>query len=218
MNKETQKTLLVAALFMVLLGAVKHGSRLNPSGADIAFAIAFLFQVFVPIWLIERDRLPLSEFKICLPQNWAKDLTSVLIVSIVTLPPFFLAYYFLQNYFASTHGMTAHFEMAVPQDFLTHSIANLGLIALSEELFYRGYIQTRLLKQWPVVAVFVVTNAFFAFGHFIGDYNFARLLPFFPGLLFSYLAYRSKSIAPAVLYHGICNIFSELLRESFFWK
>jgi len=218
MNRETQKTLLVAALLIVLLGAVKHASHFASSGADIAFALAFLFQVFVPIWLIERDGHSLRAFKICWPQNWLKSATDVLIASLVTLPPFFLAYYGLQTYFAGQHGMTAQFSFAIPTNFWTYVVANVGIVAVSEEIFYRGYVQTQLLKQWPIVLVFIVTNLFFALGHFVGDYNFARLLPFFPGLLFSFLAFRSDSIFGAVLFHGLCNIFAELLRESFFWK
>lgn len=218
MNRDIAQTLLVAALLIVLLGAVKHASHFSSSGADIAFALAFLFQVFVPIWLIERDGQTLRAFKICLPQNWWKSAKDVLLAILVTFPPFFLAYFGLQAYFASQNGMTAEFSLALPPNFWTYVIANIGIVAVSEEVFYRGYVQTQLLKQWPVALVFIVTNLFFALGHFVGDYNFARLLPFFPGLLFSFLAFRSDSIFGAIVFHGLCNIFAELLRESFFWK
>jgi membrane protease YdiL (CAAX protease family) len=229
--RKSPHPLLVATLLILILGALKHGSDIAGTGGDVVFVVAFLFQVFVPIWLIEREGNTLAEYKIALPRQGGKldwqaigiDFRRVLLFSLVSLALFFAGYHALQMFFANQNGMTAHFSFALPDNFLNFSIASIAVVALSEEIFYRGYLQTQLLKrcpavQWPVVLVFVVTNVFFALGHFIGDYHFDRLLPFFPGLLFSYLVFRSRSIFGAVLFHGLCNIFAEVLRESYFWK
>lgn len=218
MKRETQRALLLACLLIVLFGALKHAAKMMPAGGDIAFAMAFLFQVFVPVWIIEKQGFKLQDFKIGFPKEglW-QDLRRVFILSAIVFVLFFAGYYVLQSVLAGQNGMQAHFKPALPDSFLNFALATV-VVALAEEVFYRGYIQTTLLKEWSVPIAFVVTNIFFALGHFIGDYHFGRLLPFFPGLLFSYLVFRSRSIVGAIIFHGLCNIYAELLRASYYWS
>jgi membrane protease YdiL (CAAX protease family) len=63
----------------------------------------------------------------------------------------------------------------------------------------------------PLGRATVVTALLFAVGHFVGEYNPARLGPFFPALLFSWLTRRSGSIFGSVVYHGLSNAFSAML-------
>jgi len=226
MTRETQKSISVALFLILMFGALKHAAKISPSVTDLAFAFAFLFQVFVPIWLIEREGRSLSDFKIWLPKignrlDWHAlwlDLRRVLFFTLLIFPLFFVAYYGLQMFLAAQNGRVAHFSPALPDNLLNFTITSLLIVAVAEEIFYRGYVQTTLLKQWSVPVAFFVTNLLFALGHFIGDYQFGRLLPFFPGLLFSYLVLRSRSIVGAVLFHGLCNIYAELLRASYYWS
>jgi len=99
---------------------------------------------------------------------------------------------------------------------LTHTIG----VALPEETFYRGYLQPRLDALWPprkrVLGVSIgkgaiVASVLFACGHFLGEWNIARLLPFFPGLIFAWLRNSTNSILGAIVFHAACNILSALL-------
>jgi membrane protease YdiL (CAAX protease family) len=94
------------------------------------------------------------------------------------------------------------------------------LVALPEEVFYRGYLQTRLeglvgrdrrILGVPVnVSALVLTSALFAVGHFLTIPSPQRLAVFFPSLLFGWLRRASGGVAAGVLYHAACNILVEL--------
>jgi len=87
-------------------------------------------------------------------------------------------------------------------------------------LFYRGYLQPRLCSTFEDHQFgfgfrwnhgIAITAALFALAHFLGEYNPARLGPFFPALLFGLLRRRSGSIGGAVLLHGMYNLLGALL-------
>lgn len=94
-------------------------------------------------------------------------------------------------------------------------------VALPEEYFYRGYLQpvlhARTSKQsvsvfgWDLSSGIVIATGYFALGHFIGEWDITRLLPFFPGLLFAYLRDKTHSLRAPIVFHGLCNIFSNVL-------
>jgi len=94
------------------------------------------------------------------------------------------------------------------------------LVALPEEVFYRGYLQTRLdsmfgrdvrvlgvmVNPWSLV----LTSALFAIGHFLTIPSPARLAVFFPSLLFGWMRRASDGVMAPILYHAACNITVEL--------
>ena len=92
-------------------------------------------------------------------------------------------------------------------------------IALPEEFFYRGYMQTgfiQVLKQHPkckkyaVPLAIVMTALFFAVSH-LPSGNVTRLATFFPGLLFGFVRYKTDSLVPAILCHAGCNMMMVVL-------
>ena len=99
-------------------------------------------------------------------------------------------------------------------------LLHLVVVAFPEEVFYRGYVQTRLAplfrRRWRVLGVslgghVVIASALFALSHLVAIPSAGRLLVFFPGLLFGYLRERTGSVvAPAVL-HALSNVLLEIL-------
>lgn len=148
------------------------------------------------------------------PRALIRDLGFGVLAMIVTFPPFLLAHHLWQMNFGATG-----YRFVVPPDILATFLKNTFLVALPEEMFYRGFLEHRLERLWPtrrwlVVPLgrtVVVASALFALGHFLGEYNPARLGPFFPAFVFSLLVRRGGSLAGAVLYHGASNAFSAML-------
>ena len=100
------------------------------------------------------------------------------------------------------------------------SATHLFGVALPEETFYRGFLLTVFQSVWvPTTTVFgvrfgkaaIITNLFFALGHFIGEWNPLRFGPFFPGLIFAWLFNATGSIWGAVLFHALSNVFRRSL-------
>lgn len=99
-------------------------------------------------------------------------------------------------------------------------LTQLVLVALPEELFYRGYIQSKLngvfQKRWRFLGAdlgwaVLVTSLLFALGHFFVDWNPARLAVFFPSLAFGWLRERTSTIGASIGFHWMCNVIAELL-------
>jgi hypothetical protein len=103
-------------------------------------------------------------------------------------------------------------------------LGQLLLIALPEEAFYRGYLQTRLddaiPPKWKVLGATIgpglfIGAAIFAIGHVVTIRAPARLGVFFPALLFGWLRARTGGIGAGVAFHAYCNIYSELLGRGY---
>ena len=97
----------------------------------------------------------------------------------------------------------------------TFLLVHLGLVALPEEWFFRGYLQTRLDERMGTprrllgVQVgwgFVISAFAFAVLHPILIPGPHRLLVFFPALLFGYLRARGGNIGAAVVVHALANL------------
>lgn len=76
---------------------------------------------------------------------------------------------------------------------------------VSEEIFFRGYIQTRLATRWRSWSAIVVTAALFGAMHFDLIHTPFALLA---GLCLGWLAERSGSILPSMLAHCVNNLVS----------
>lgn len=144
-----------------------------------------------------------------------RDLGLALLLALITFPPFAVGHHFWQQAFGA--GV---YSFRVPDDILSTLAKNVFLVALPEEMFYRGFLEHRLERLWPtrlrvllipISRTVILASALFALGHFLGEYNPARLGPFFPAFVFSALTRRSQSILGAVTYHGFSNAFSALL-------
>ncbi|MCA9587283.1 MAG: CPBP family intramembrane metalloprotease [Myxococcales bacterium] len=140
------------------------------------------------------------------------------IFAAITFVPFFFGW----RHYWRPHGA---FGLRIfPLDLANEAFGQLVIIALPEEAFYRGYLQSRLDAVFPkkinvlgarVGVSLLVTSALFAAGHFATIREPSRLAVFFPSLLFGWLRARTGGIGAGVTYHASCNVFSELLGKGF---
>ncbi len=192
--------LLVPVGLLILLAILK------PLSADVAFVVAFIYQLYVPRFLGYEFVWNRALLK--------PDLLRVGLLVGATFPLYALGFWMLQKYLAQEQGYIVAFMANMDPKLLWSLVVNVFLIALPEEFFYRGFLQGQV-SRWPAI---IGINALFALGHFVGEYNPARLLPFFPGLLFAWLAFKGRgSLAGAITFHGLCNVFSEWLASSIYW-
>jgi membrane protease YdiL (CAAX protease family) len=100
-------------------------------------------------------------------------------------------------------------------------LAQTLVIALPEEAFFRGYMQTRLstepwnrtaLRLGPlqITTANLLVSALFALTHLPASPSPMRLATFFPSLLFGALRDRTGSIVAPILVHVACNLFMEI--------
>jgi membrane protease YdiL (CAAX protease family) len=147
----------------------------------------------------------------------ATELMWALGVCLVVFPPFWIG-------FKLWWSPARAFHAAPLGGFASDALGQFLVIALPEEAFYRGYLQTRLDEAWkPNVSVLgtrvgpalVVASAIFAIGHLATEVNPNRLAVFFPALLFGWLRNRHGGIGSAAAVHALCNLFASYLAECY---
>lgn len=118
----------------------------------------------------------------------------------------------------------AHFGLRLPGSVFDEVAGQFVVIALPEEAFFRGYLQTALDDAWPPrVRVLgarlgpglLVSAAIFAVGHLLTIRHPARLAVFFPALVFGWLRARTGGIGASVAFHASCNLFSAALMRGY---
>jgi uncharacterized protein len=265
-----REALWATAGLLALLWGGKHLAAVMPWG-DVIFTAIAAFQLYVPLWLIQRRGEapeshaihihglllgPVAALRWWLVRarraravaarargvvsrrlrstialygrgaylrgaDLLRDVGRALLVAALVFPVFALLHHGWQTIVMGHAGYT----FRVPPDLLAILLKNVFLIAIPEELFYRGFVETRLSRLWPVTRfvlgipigrAVILASALFALGHFLGEYNPARLGPFFPAFVFSALTRRSGSITGAVLFHGLSNAFSAFLFAGYF--
>jgi hypothetical protein len=118
-----------------------------------------------------------------------------------------------------------HFSLAVtPAEAANEIAGQLFVIALPEEAFYRGYLQSRLdgvwAPRWRVLGAmlgpgWLLTAAIFAIGHVATVHAVTRLAVFFPALLFGWLRSRTRGIGASMTFHMMCNVYSQVLGRGY---
>lgn len=129
---------------------------------------------------------------------------------VIVIPPFLIANHFWQDWV---------FHRALIPRMLPDGgsllIYQLFLVAIPEEIFFRGWLQNRLGKAfprpWRILGVSVgwawlITAVLFAVAHSIIFYQWWHFAIFFPALLFGWLREKTGSITAPALFHCVSNL------------
>jgi membrane protease YdiL (CAAX protease family) len=222
--------LLVAILVTVLV-------RINvtlPAIGHLGSALVAVLFLYVPVlvaWLRDED---LDDYGFHAAPV-AKGLVTAGAVLLVIVPIFALAY--LAFYELACHSaLLAHLVprnmcarygglAAIHAPYVTRDLGEFGLVqivvvALPEELFFRGYLLHLLEQRFPptrrilgggVGVALVVSSIAFALIHLPKDGDPRALATFFPALLFGWMRSATGSILASTLTHGASNILVKLL-------
>jgi uncharacterized protein len=139
-------------------------------------------------------------------------------VAVIVAVPFYLGW---RAWWAPTLGFSLG---ARPLEMADEVIGQVFVIALPEEAFYRGYLQSRLDEvwspRWTVLGAKVgpgllAAAAIFAVSHLATVQLATRLAVFFPAVLFGWLRAKTGGIGASVLFHAFCNVYSQILGRGF---
>jgi membrane protease YdiL (CAAX protease family) len=101
-------------------------------------------------------------------------------------------------------------------------LGQFAAVALPEEMFFRGYVLGRLraclrprhtVLGVPFGWAHVLSALLFAAVHLFAVPEAHRLLVFFPGLLFAWLAERGRTVVAAAVHHTLANATLQLLQR-----
>jgi hypothetical protein len=215
----------------IVTGVVTAASAFLPD-RYVATAVGFLFlgATWALVWRgddarVERSGLALGGLVLPGPidgrrltRSVATSLAWALAFAAITFVPFFFGW---RTFWHARGTFGLHVQA---WETINEVFGQLVIIALPEEAFYRGYLQSRLDEALPgrirvlgaeVGPALILTSVIFALGHFATIREPARLAVFFPSLVFGWLRARTKGIGASVAFHAACNIFSELLGKGY---
>ncbi len=224
-------TLLAASLFQV--------ARFVPFvGANLQAFVAAVF-IYLPVLVARRRNVDLSAFGFTFRpagRALAFGVVGPLLVFPLFLVGFVLFYQVVcttpELAFLAPAGWCRRFagwaglgHPRAPADLLGGAFTQVIVVALPEELFFRGYLLARLEQAFPprrrllgggVGRALVLAALLFALGHVLVDFDLRRLATFFPGLLFGWMRSATGSIAAGVIAHASANLYIDALQRTFF--
>ena len=94
-------------------------------------------------------------------------------------------------------------------------IAQLVILALGEEIAWRGFFQKQLQKKFPIAAVLVFSSLLFALGHIVygnpAVVIYDVFFVFINSLLYGIIFYKIDNVWLSTISHFAANLFSILI-------
>lgn len=142
--------------------------------------------------------------------NLKKSVMYFLLWSFVIFPPYFVLIFYFKF---SGDCFYKLFNLKIPKDILYFWVYNTVVVGISEEFFYRGYIQALLEKKYNFELVkflklnmaVILTSVMFSIGHFLTYFTVFSALTFFPSVIFGILKNQTNNIVASVFFHGLSN-------------
>lgn len=222
--------LIVAVLVSVLV-------RINitlPAIGHVGSALVSVLFLYAPMVALARRNEDLIDYGFR-ADPIKKGLITAGVALAVIFPVFALGYFAFYE-IACHSSLLVHL---VPRNMCVHYLGLAGLhppapswglaefclvqllvVALPEELFFRGFLLGLLEKRFPpkrrflgggVGLALVLSSLAFALIHIPKDGDPRVLATFFPGLLFGWMRSSTKSILASTIAHGSSNILIRIL-------
>lgn len=173
----------------------------------IVFALLFLY---VPVVVISRRGRKI-DFIDLNTKEYLRSFVVFLIAALIVFPFFFLGAHIWEKIIYNAIGP----NWVLLPDLFKVTFFQLIMIALPEEFFFRGYMQSAFNsiypKKWKFLGAslgpaWIITAFIFAFVHSFIVLQWWHFAIFFPALVFGYLRERTGSITAPILFHTVSNI------------
>jgi membrane protease YdiL (CAAX protease family) len=226
--------LIAWAVVAVLVAGLVQINVTLPAVGHLGSALVAVLFLYVPVFVAWRRKEDLDDYGFhAAPVK--KGLVMAL-VAIAVVFPLFIVGYFAFYEVACQSKLLAHL---VPRNMCVHyggldaihapalswklaefCAVQLVVVALPEELFFRGFLLGLLERRFPpkrrilgggVGLALVLSAAAFALIHLPKDGDPRALATFFPGLLFGWMRSATGSILASTLTHAGSNILVKML-------
>jgi membrane protease YdiL (CAAX protease family) len=224
------ETLAAFAVATLAAGLLYHAQGIVLVRRNLHTLVALVFLALPQLLLRKRGGIERYGFTL---HPLAIGLTIAALAIVVVLPLFgaaflsFFRYLCLEapRFVPGSCSQVQHPHWRLPPDFALMAAGQLIVVALPEELFFRGYLQGRLEEALPPTRTilgarlgwaWILVAALFALGHYLVSFEPQMLTRFFPGLAFGWMYARTRSILAGTLFHAACNLIMAVLGASLF--
>jgi uncharacterized protein len=222
----------VVALYLLTLIAIRgvvelvRGLGLN----ELLLAAVPILFMYAPVWSCrlrgaDPDRYPISIlWPWTDPKPWLEALRLNAILWAALFVPFVLGYHLWQTYGLPAlqeilpwrlYARAPELQWIWPASPIKLLLYHVFFVAIPEEMFYRGYLQSRLDEvlppRWSVLGTMVgpgllATCVLFAFGHSLVILQWWHVFIIVPSLVFGWLRIRTGDVIAGALFHASCNV------------
>jgi membrane protease YdiL (CAAX protease family) len=220
--REVGLVFLGATAACALLYALRN---LHPLLANNLPALVALVFWLLPLRLLERQGRSPADYGLKWRPVFA-HLGWAALAMIVVFPLFLIGFRLYYGALCTSlrPAFCAHFApslwrsrgIRLPPQFALAAAAQLIVVAIPEEFFFRGYLQGRLRAVFSPGGAILLSSLLFGLGHYLVDFAPARLAVAFPAVLFGLLRERTGSILPGALFHAACNLYIDALHRTLF--
>ncbi len=234
MRRPLREALLVFGVSVAANAAAKLLGTAIPFVGSIVHALVAAVFIYLPVAVAWRRKEDLAAYGFTLePVRRSAAFAGGAMA--VVFPAFLAGYVVFQGLacpYVLPPGLCARFagwaglaHPRLPDGFLEAVLTQVIVIAIPEELFFRGYLHKRLEEAFPPrrrllgggIGVALVVSAFlFGLSHVLFDLSPMRMATFFPGLLFGWLRSATGSIAAGAAVHAASNLYIAVLHRTFF--
>jgi membrane protease YdiL (CAAX protease family) len=206
-----REVLILYSFVLTAITALFHLKGITFIRESLSALVAVLL-VYPAYWHVQKRRLPIVFFE----KDAAHALRSLklfALAALVIFPLFFLAAHFYQTLLFDLDFTTRRLKWS-----WTEAAIQVFLIALPEEFFFRGYLQSALatrfsgrfrplgLKALEVSWAVPLTCLIFAASHSVIALRWWHFAIFFPSLVFGWLRDRTGGLVAPVLFHAASNL------------
>ncbi len=171
--------------------------------------------MLIPFFWIAVTRRPYEDYGLQIGDIGPWRMHAILIVGV-------FGGYALLHYTFAKLSFGATFEPTLHPEIGSLIVTHVLIIGLSEEVFFRGYLQTELNRSlgrpyqlWGarIGWALVVASLLFGLCHVIyGDWSRMRVAFF--GLLAGWLRERTDGVVVPTIYHGMANVLYDFMQRS----
>lgn len=178
---------------------------------DYTLVLTAAVLIYLPVWVYHRRKEQVRFFE----ENHQELLRSLgwfLLTSAVIFPIIEVGDRYFQAIFFNAHYVGGNYK-----GLATFAFFQLLLVAIPEEIFYRGYVQPQLNRVWGrpwklfgahFGKSLIFTSLLFAFSHSLIQLKWWHFSIFFPSLAFGWLRERTGTVTAGALFHTLSNTFS----------
>ncbi len=210
-------------LFVGVIGALKilYTLKTVPWIAQSLFALTAAILVYPAALHVLFARLPVKFFEGSV-QEIGRSLRIFLLTALAIFPIFIVAAHVYQTTLLGVHLRLHRF----PWQWSTIPF-QIFAIALPEEFFFRGYLQTRLKQKFSgtfslfgssmltVPIAVPLTSLIFAASHSFIAFQWWHFAIFFPSLAFGWLREKTQGLVAPILFHATCNTLMVVLSRAY---
>jgi membrane protease YdiL (CAAX protease family) len=234
MRSPLREALLVFGVSVVANAGAKLLGIAIPFVGSVVHALVAAVFIYLPVAIAWRRKEDLSAYGFTL-QPLGRSAAFAGGTMAVVFPLFLVGYVVFQGLacaFVLPPGVCARFvgwaglaHPQLPDGFLEAALTQVIVVAIPEELFFRGYLLKRLEEAFPprrrilgggIGVALVISAVLFGLSHVQFDLNPMRMATFFPALLFGWLRSATGSIAAGAAVHAASNLYIATLQRTFF--